>query len=664
MKEKEGKIGIMLTLLLVGMLTLAFNIQQVKASGTIYIRADGSIDPLNAPIQRNGNIYTLTDNIISDTDGIVIERNNVVLDGAGYTVLGTGLHWDSKGIDLTGRSNITIKNVTIKTFWNGILLNSSSNNNIAGNNITANNECGVYLYYSSEYNSITGNNITANSWRGILLSSSSNNNIAGNSIKNNYCGIELHYSSNNSIAENSIKNNDWYGILLSSSSDNSITGNMFTNDGLGIGGSHGLYGNVVENNLVNGKPLVYLESVSSLKIENAGQVILINCDSIHVENLNLSHASVGIELWNTTNTKIAGNNITGNWCGILLYYYSEYNSVTGNNITDNRNGIMLSEWQSKYNSITGNNIISNGNGILLDYSSNNVIVGNNITESSYYGIYFVHDADYNIVTGNNITKNSRGIFFDSNSDYNWIIGNNITNNGDGIYWYWRFSNDNNKFYHNNFINNTNQIDNRLEDRTVNVWDNGYPSGGNYWSNYRDKYPNATEIDDSGIWNTPYVIDENNQDNYPLMNPYALEVVIVDNIPPEISVPIQEPSENIEAYQNVTVTVIVIDYGTGVQNVTLWYAINNDTTWIPLNMTEISTGTYQATIPGYEKDQWIQYKIIAFDNNANQAMNDNHGYCYIYDVIPEFLPLLVLSMSIATTLCTVAFRRRKKLFSIR
>jgi parallel beta-helix repeat protein len=594
MKRKEGKIGIILTLLLAGMLTLAFNIQQVKASGTIYIRADGSIDPSIAPIQRNGDIFTLTDNITSDADGVVIERNNLVLDGAGYTVQNTGLYWDSKGIDLTGRNNVTIKNVTIKTFCNGVLLNYSSNNSIVGNNITANN---------------------------------------------------------------------WYGVLLESSSNNSITGNMFTNDGLGITGSHGSYRNVVEDNLVNDKPLVYFESVSGFKIENAGQVILINCDSIHVENLNLSRVSVGIELWNTTNTKIAGNNITDNSCGVYLSYSSEYNSITGNNIADNRNGI-LSEWQSKYNNITGNSMINNGVGILLDDSFYNIIIGNNITKSSYYGIYFPSDANYNIITGNNITKNSRGIFFDSNSNYNWVIGNNITNNGDGIYWYWRFSNDNNKFYHNNFINNTNQIDNRLEDRTVNIWDNGYPSGGNYWSNYRDKYPNATEIDDSGIWNTPYVIDENNQDNYPLMNPYTLEMVIVDNIPPEIGTPMQEPSENIEAYQNVTVSVNVTDFGSGIQNVTLWYAINNGTTWIPLNMTEISTGTYQAIIPGYEKDQWIQYKIIAFDNNANQAINDNHGYCYTYPVIPEFLPVLFLPLSIVTTLFAVIFRRRKNPFSVR
>jgi len=51
---------------------------------------------------------------------------------------------------------------------------------------------------------------------------------------------------------------------------------------------------------------------------------------------------------------------------------------------------------------------------------------------------------------------------------------------------------------------------------TNFWDEGYPSGGNYWSDYEYRYPNAEELDGSGMWNTSYVIDENNQDNYPLM----------------------------------------------------------------------------------------------------------------------------------------------------
>jgi hypothetical protein len=101
--------GIMLILLLTSVLFVMLDVPVVVASGTIYIRADGSIDPPTAPIQRNGDIYTLTGNIY---DYIVVQRNNIVVDGAGYTVQGTGL--------TIGTDNVTIKNVEIKACMQGV----------------------------------------------------------------------------------------------------------------------------------------------------------------------------------------------------------------------------------------------------------------------------------------------------------------------------------------------------------------------------------------------------------------------------------------------------------------------------------------------------------------------------------------------------------------
>jgi nitrous oxidase accessory protein NosD len=97
----------------------------------------------------------------------------------------------------------------------------------------------------------------------------------------------------------------------------------------------------------------------------------------------------------------------------------------------------------------------------------------------------------------------------------------------GIYLY--HSNDN-SIYHNNFINNTVHV--CLEESYTNIWDDGYPSGGNYWSGYTDldekSGPNQDQPGSDGIWDHPYVIDEYNIDHYPFVNP-------THNKPPSVTV---------------------------------------------------------------------------------------------------------------------------------
>jgi len=534
--EKKTASAIMLTLLLTSMLTLAFNIQPVSASGTIYIRADGSIDPPTAPISTVDNVtYTLTGNI---NDSIVVERDNIVIDGGGYTVQGTG---SGRGIDLSWRINVTIRNIIIIAF-----------------------EDGIYLYYSSS-NSISGNSITANSQLGIALSYSSNNSITGNSITNNGYGLWLVYSSNsNSISGNNIANN-WYGIYLGSSSSNSISGNTFTNDGLYVWGP---YQNSVENNTVNGRPLVYLEGASNHTVDDAGQVILVRCENIRVEGLNLSRTTVGIELWETGNSTISGNNITANNDYGIALVYSSYNSISrnnitkingvginmvyssgniitgssiadnwvgitlyacgGNNITDNdidRNNDAINMWYSSENIISGNNATSSLLAIFLYNSVNNNINGNNIDKNWGYAIYLTEYSNSNTITDNNMTNTGQTPYQDGISIYlsyssgNVIVRNNIANNAwNGIRLLYS---SNNSIHHNNFINNYIQVESY---DSINFWDDSYPSGGNYWSDYIGvdvKNGIGQDLPGSdGVGDAPYVIDADNVDRYPLMNPYG------------------------------------------------------------------------------------------------------------------------------------------------
>jgi len=249
--------AVMFILLLANMLTLVLNIQPVKASGTIYIRADGSIDPPTAPIYTADNItYTLTGNIPVGADGIVIERDNIVVDGAGYTVTGSG---NGNGTTLTDRSNVTVRSMTIKNFEYGIFLDSSSNTTLSGNNITANNYCGIRLGYSSN-NTVSCNNVS-NNGGGISFSSSSNNTVSGNNVANNGWGIGFGNSSDNILSRNNFANNG-YGIELGYSSDNNVlSGNDVTaNNGRGIGLVYSSNNVFHHNNFINNTQHVHIEN--------------------------------------------------------------------------------------------------------------------------------------------------------------------------------------------------------------------------------------------------------------------------------------------------------------------------------------------------------------------------------------------------------------------
>jgi parallel beta-helix repeat protein len=194
-----------LALLLLSLFSLATSIRQVEAwNGTVFIHADGSIDPPVAPINQNGNVYTLTDDIISSGDGIVIEISSITVDGNGHVIQGSS---SGSGFNLTGTSDVTIRNANVEGFSLGIVLVNASQDVISGNNVTTNQINGVVLS-SSDYNTIASNNIQQNSASGVYLDSSSNNNISSNNIQQNDAyGIWVSSSSNNNIYNNNLVNN-------------------------------------------------------------------------------------------------------------------------------------------------------------------------------------------------------------------------------------------------------------------------------------------------------------------------------------------------------------------------------------------------------------------------------------------------------------------------
>jgi parallel beta-helix repeat protein len=274
--------------------------------------------------------------------------------------------------------------------------------------------------------------------------------------------------------------------------------------------------------------LVSMTLISSMPTVHANETIYIRADGsvdpstapiVSIDNFiyTLTDDIFGGIVVQRSNIIINGNghrlNGTGTapWEG---FYLSDVNNITiqNTNIEYFDYGVYIA--YSSNNTVTGNNITNNYHGIAFGYTSGNTIIGNNIAAQRGYGIT-LHESSGTIITGNNVTANKGPGIRLSYSSGNSITGNNIAKNKGGIWLEIAVSN--NIVFHNDFVENNPQVSVYA---LANVWDDGYPSGGNYWSDYAAMYPNAAEIDNSGLWNTPYVIDVNNKDNYPLKSSSA------------------------------------------------------------------------------------------------------------------------------------------------
>ena len=177
--------------------------------------------------------------------------------------------------------------------------------------------------------------------------------------------------------------------------------------------------------------------------------------------------------------------------------------------------------------ITLRNCIITGNGLQTGIQllrSSNCVISNNLIGKALLinpkiGIpagILVQGGGLHTISGNNLTNNLVGIILSGGAG-NIVVRNSIENNSGGISI---FDSSNNAFYNNNFINNTIQASDG-EPTSVNIWDNG--ETGNYWSNYTGQDINGDNVGDS-----PHIIYESNQDNYPLMTP--LDIITIPEFP--------------------------------------------------------------------------------------------------------------------------------------
>jgi parallel beta-helix repeat protein len=638
-----------------------YYIENVDVNKRLTIRSEngpGSTTIRTAPQHTDDHVFDVTVDYVN-ISGFSVEGSydnaGIHLYYADYCNISNNICSNNAfGISIDYSTNSSIINNDCTNNDAGIALFESSNNSISNNSCSSNNRYfGIGLLCSNN-NTISKNMCYSNKWNSIYLGHSRNNIISNNFCSSNSAGIYFETSNSNIISNNTCSNNGGGGISLGDSNNNSISNNTCSKNQYGIlfrdSNSNKLRSNILidnsifiwgnslrdytheidRSNTVNGKPVYYWKDVDGGRIhDGAGQVILVNCSNVVVENQKVvrmdvsfsSHitmknnegADINFEsannncISNNTGTSItlerANNNCISNntWTDIYLNsannnrifhnicsnnsygicsVYSNNNSISNNHCYNCSNdGILLIV--SDDNGIFNNTCSNNGfSGIRLQNSNNNHISKNNCSNSGNAGIVCKYSYN-NKLKGNVMVDNGIFIAGETTSDYtNEIDTSNVVNGKPVYYWkdveggripdgagqvilvncknvivekqnlnnasvgiavvfssYISIKNNNcsnNKYYGiyllgsnsnniflNNFINNTDDVFfymsantwNSTEKITYQYSGNTYTNYlGNYWADYKQKYPDAEEI--GGIWDTPYSINSD-KDNYPL-----------------------------------------------------------------------------------------------------------------------------------------------------
>jgi parallel beta-helix repeat protein len=299
----------------------------------VYIRADGSVDPATTPIERFGGVYVFVDNLLNHT--LEIQRDNIVVDGAGFTLKGVGVN---AGVTLSGRKNVTIKNLDVRNYVMSVWLQQSSKNTISNNR--------MLTFFN------------------VILDSSSNNQITGNNITGQDTGFG-------------------YGVQVNEgSSNNTIIGNSFTDTGIGVRVEGGNY------NLISGNCFI-----------RGGTSVLVRCCYNIISKNNMVDGRGGISVTGpgSYNT-IFGNNITGkSKCGIKIYHGSS-NTVYENHVANSAVGVKLGfdlefpDRKVEDNIFYHNNFVNNTQYVFIGYVPDSNF-WNNGEKGNYWSNYNGTDND-------------------------------------------------------------------------------------------------------------------------------------------------------------------------------------------------------------------------------------------------------------------------------
>ncbi len=231
---------------------------------------------------------------------------------------------------------------------------------------------------------------------------------------------------------------------------------------------------------------------------NSSTVCTIISDNVRIMNISVRNSG--------SNDNDAGISIQSNGCRIdHCSFYRNYKAIA-----------IYSEQTTRNNIVTNNTVYHNHHGVYVKESNRNHITFNTICNNSGYGIFLDFYANSNQLNNNIITTNEIGIRIKTailnTVTKNWVINNTAK----GIHLC--CSSHDNIMYQNYLINNSvNALD-----KFSNQWNT--KDKGNYWSDYLKQQPDATDDNHDGIWDTPYIIEEENTtDVYPLTTypPYKL-----------------------------------------------------------------------------------------------------------------------------------------------
>jgi parallel beta-helix repeat protein len=240
-------------------------------------------------------------------------------------------------------------------------------------------------------------------------------------------------------------------------------------------------------------------------VDNAGGLMLEQCSSVKIQNNYFYHNNYmgygAVAFRSCFNLEFSNNTVRKNTSIGVSFDNCQSCIIDSNQIVDNNELVSgdpvvasgLGVWHSNAMTVSNNNITNNaahglsGTGMSNSTVFRNYLIGNKIgfSDSGW-------TARGNKVYENIIQSNEQGFYLQQTSD--------------------------NLFYHNNIINNTKNFGDLPPlnvTRGPNTWDNGYPSGGNFWSDYR-----GNDTNNDGIGDSPYIIDSYNNDTYPLMQPYS------------------------------------------------------------------------------------------------------------------------------------------------